>query len=132
MSDRRPERIYGVLVREGHVFLRDYGGGRLGLPGGVFPPLAENRKGELRLMLFDQLGIDAQRTWAQGAFDYRDPADEREAFSGFYTVWEWQGEVRPGTGRWVGHGDIAGLPGLAPSLRILLLSILDTVALRTT
>lgn len=131
MTDRRPERIYCILVREGSVFLRDCGQGRYGLPGGVFPPLADNRKGELRLMLYDQLGIDVQRTWAQGAFDYHDPADDRAAFSGFYTAWEWDGDVPEGAGAWVNRDGLANVPGLAPSLRVLLYSILDTVALRT-
>ena len=36
MTDRRPECVYGILVRDAHVFLvrQDQG---LGLPGGVFP-----------------------------------------------------------------------------------------------
>ena len=39
MSDRRPEHVYGILVRDGAVFLAGDGSG-VALPGGAFPPLA--------------------------------------------------------------------------------------------
>ena len=130
MTDRRPDRVYGILVKEGEVFLRDCGAGRDGLPGGVFRPLAEHRKVELRAHLYDQLGIEARSIWAQGAFDYQDPAEEGPGFSGFYTAWEWDGEIRPGTGRWAGKDDVVRSE-LPASLRILLLSVLDTLAVRT-
>jgi hypothetical protein len=129
MTDKRPERVYGVLRRDDRVFLRRTPGG-LGLPGGLFQPMAEDRKVELRAHVFDQLGVSAKNIWAQGAFAYRDAADDREAFSGFYTIWDWDGDVPERAGEWLGRDDIAaaGLPG---SLRILLLSILDTVAMKT-
>src|SRR4051794_28818053 len=104
MSDRRPECVYGVLVRDGRVFLVDCDG-EPGLPGGVFRPLAEDRKVELRGHLYDQLGIEAKSIWAQGAFLYRHPREERERFSGFYTVWEWSPEFDESAGRWVGAED---------------------------
>ena len=129
MTDRRPDRVYAIVVRDGRVFLRDCGGVP-GLPGGVFRPLAENRKAELKAHLFDQLGIAANAIWAQGAFDYRDPADDHEAFSGFYTVWEWDGEIAPAAGQWFDREAVLA-SALAPSLRILLLSVLETQALRT-
>ena len=130
MSDRRPERVYGVLVRDGRVFLASTGG-VFGLPGGVFQPLAEDRKVELRAHLLDQLGINARNVWAQGAFAYRAPGEEMELFSGFYTVWDWDGEIAPDAGAWLDKEQVQWLPTLAPSIRILLLSILDTVALKT-
>ncbi|WBL35288.1 hypothetical protein O0235_10910 [Tepidiforma flava] len=130
MTDRRPDRVYGILVRPGEVFLRDVGG-RLGLPGGIFRPLAEDRKVELRAHLWDQLGIEASAIWAQGAFDYQDPAEDRPWFSGFYTVWQWQPDPAPGAGRWLSRDDVLAA-GLSPSLRILLLSVLDTIAIKTT
>lgn len=130
MADRRPDRVYGILVRNQAVFLRLVGD-RLGLPGGVFRPLAEDRKAELAAHLWDQLGIEASAIWAQGAFDYHDPAEREPAFSGFYTVWQWHPDPPPGSGRWLTRYDVLDAD-LHPSLRILLLSILDTVAIRTT
>ncbi|GMV86118.1 MAG: hypothetical protein AMXMBFR80_19730 [Dehalococcoidia bacterium] len=130
MSDRRPDRVYGILVREDRVFLRAYGE-RLGLPGGVFRPMAEDRKAELRAHLWDQLGIEANAIWAQGAFDYRNPDEEHEQFSGFYTVWDWQPRAPIAPGRWMASNDVASSP-LVPSLRILLLSVLATLAMKTT
>jgi hypothetical protein len=130
MPDNRPERVYGIIVRDGCVFLRETGRG-LGLPGGRFQPLADNRKTEIRAHLFDQLGIAAERIWAQGAFQYQDAAEDSEAFSGFYTVWDWEGEVPAGSGRWASRDELPLLSDLPGSLRILLLSILDTVAIRT-
>lgn len=129
MTDRRPDCIYAVLVREGRVFLAHYEGG-LGLPGGEFRALAEDRKVELRAHLHDQLGIAARAIWAQGAFAYRHPRDGRERFSGFYTVWDWEGEVPATAGEWLDSDAIAGAP-LVPSLRILLLSVLATLAIKT-
>lgn len=130
MSDRRPECVYGVLVREERVFLARYGDA-LGLPGGVFRPLAEDRKVELRGHLADQLGITARAIWGQGAFLYRHPSEEHERFSGFYTVWEWDGDVSNEAGEWLDSGAVA-TSDLPPSLRILLISVLATLALRTT
>ncbi len=130
MSDRRPERVYGILVRNGQVFLRQAPGG-LTLPGGEFRPLAEDRKVELRAHLWDQLGIEATAIWAQGAFDYCAPGDARPHFSGFYTVWQWFPDPAPGSGRWLTRDDVLAAP-LPPPLRILLLSVLDTIAIRTT
>ena len=103
MTDRRPDRVYAILCRERKVFLRAIDGlnERFGLPGGVFRPLAEDRKVELRAHLQDQLGIDAAKIWAQGGFEYRDAAEAEGAFSGFYTVWEWDGAVPPDAGIWV-------------------------------
>jgi hypothetical protein len=129
MSDRRPDCIYGVLVREGRVFLPRVGEG-VGLPGGVFRPLAEDRKVELRAHLYDQLGIDARAIWAQGAFLYRQPGEEQERFSGFYTVWEWDGAIADDAGVWVDAEALDGVAVVAP-LRILLLSVLATSAVRT-
>ena len=98
MSDQRPERVYGVLVREGQVFLSAHEG-RFGLPGGVFRPMAEDRKVELKGHLEEQLGVRATAVWAQGGFDYQHPAEEEARFSGFYSVWEWTGEVAEAAGR---------------------------------
>lgn len=130
MSDRRPECVYGVLVRQERVFLARYGD-VLGLPGGVFRPLAEDRKVELRGHLSDQLGIDARAVWGQGAFLYQHPSEEHERFSGFYTIWEWEGNVSADAGEWLDSNAVTA-SGLAPSLRILLISVLATLALRTT
>jgi hypothetical protein len=130
MTDRRPARVYGVLRRGDRVFLRSTAGG-LGLPGGAFRPLAEDRKVELRAHIHDQLGVEAKNIWAQGAFAYRDACEAEEAFCGFYTVWDWDGGVPGGAGRWLDKDEVADEPGLPPSLSILLLSILDTVALKT-
>ncbi len=129
MTDRRPERVYGVLVREGRVFLARHGA-RLGLPGGVFRPMAEDRKVELRAHLWDQLGIEATRVWAQGAFEYRGLGDEGAHFAGFYSVWEWEGDVPPSAGQWLDADGVA-VTDLAPPLKILLTSVLNTLALRT-
>lgn len=129
MSDRRPDCVYGILVREGKVFLT--GGAEPGLPGGAFPPLAADRKEELRAHLLEQLGIVARATWAQGAFDYRHPAQPAPRFSGFYTVWDWDGMPRAAAGCWFSAEEIAASP-LDPSLKILLTSVLETRAIRTT
>lgn len=128
--DNRPARVYGILVKEGRAFLGDYAGGE-GLPGGVFRPMAEDRKVELRAHLYDQLGIDARAIWAQGAFEYQHPVEDHPLFSGFYSVWEWEGGVPAAAGRWVDAEDVAR-SGLTPSLKILLTSVLNTLALRTT
>jgi hypothetical protein len=130
MHDQRPERVYGILVRDGRVFLARYAGG-MGLPGGVFRPMAEDRKVEVKAHLWDQLGIEASAVWAQGAFLYRHPAEEREWFSGFYSVWEWTGEVAERAGDWVDSAGLADVPGLPPSLRILLTTVANTIAMRT-
>ena len=129
MSDRRPQRVYGILVRDGHTFVLRRGA-RLGLPGGVFRPLADDRKVELRAHLWDQLGIEATRVWAQGAFDYQGLDDAQPQFSGFYSVWEWEGTVAPSAGDWLDADGVATAP-LAPSVKILLTSVLNTLALRT-
>jgi hypothetical protein len=129
MTDRRPECVYGVLVREGRAFLLRAEAGR-GLPGGVFRPLAEDRKIELRAHLYDQLGIEARAIWAQGAFFYKHPAEDRERFSGFYTVWEWDGDIPEDAGEWL-DADAVTTSELAPAIRVLLLSVLATLALRT-
>ncbi|MCC7363572.1 MAG: hypothetical protein IT303_04300 [Dehalococcoidia bacterium] len=130
MTDRRPDRVYGILVRDRRAFVAAYPAG-MGLPGGVFPPLADHRKNELTTLLYDQLGVWARSIWAQGAFEYQHPAEDQPWFSGFYTVWEWEGEPRPGTGQWLDEAAVleSGLP--AP-LRILLLSVLNTQVMRTT
>ena len=130
IHDSRPERVYGVLVRGGTVFLSAHDG-RFGLPGGVFRPLAEDRKVELKGHLEEQLGIRATAVWAQGGFEYQHPAEARSAFCGFYSVWEWEGDVPDSAGRWLDEEQITWLPGLPGSLRILLISVLQTVAMRT-
>lgn len=130
MSDARPDRVYAILVREGTAFLARYERG-LGLPGGVFRPLAEDRKVELKAHLYDQLDIHARAIWAQGAFLYCHPMEAREQFSGFYTVWEWDGEVPLSAGAWLDAVGIAAAD-LPASLKILLTSVLATLALRTT
>lgn len=128
--DKRPDCVYGILVRDGQVFLA-WHEGALCLPGGVFRPLAEDRKVELKAHLFDQLGIDARAIWAQGAFDYQHPAETGARFSGFYTVWEWANEVPAGAGLWL-DADGVNETELPTSLRILLISVLNTLAVRTT
>ncbi len=133
MTDRRPDCVYGVLVRDGKVFMTRYFEETvpaLGLPGGVFRPLAEDRKGELRAHIHDQLGIAARAIWAQGAFMYRHPLDRRDRFCGFYTVWEWDGEVPADGGVWLDATEVQASE-LPASLRILLLSVLATLAVRT-
>jgi len=130
MTDTRPERVYGVLVRGGKVFLGQYRGGP-GLPGGVFRPMAEDRKVELRAHLHDALGIDARAIWAQGAFFYRHPEEDKEQFSGFYTVWDWDGDVLPDAGTWLGPEAVSSAD-LPASLKILLTSVLATQAMKTT
>lgn len=130
MSDRRPDCVYGILVKDDRVFLRWFDD-EPGLPGGVFRPLAEDRKVELRAHLWDQLGIEARAIWAQGAFAYRNPDESVERFSGFYSVWEWEHEVPAGAGRWL-TSDEVGASTMPPSLRILLLSVLATLAMKTT
>jgi hypothetical protein len=129
IGDNRPERVYGILVRDHRVYLTRHGAGH-GLPGGVFRPLAEDRKVELAEHIRNQLGIEAKSIWAQGAFHYKHPAEEREHFSGFYTVWEWEGDLPAGAGAWFDRHTLAGAV-VPPSLRILLLSVLSTEALRT-
>lgn len=129
MTDARPECVYGVLVRGGTVFVARYGDA-LGLPGGVFRPLADDRKVELKAHLYDQLGIRASAVWAQGAFLYKHPTEERERFSGMYTAWEWQGDVPASAGEWLDADGVAGAD-LPPSVRILLTSVLATLAVRT-
>ena len=130
MTDRRPDRVYGVLVKDARVFLRSAPNGALTLPGGVFRPMAEDRKVELKAHLFDDLGIEATAVWAQGGFMYQRPGEEDERFSGFYSVWEWEGDVPEDAGTWLGLEDIAA-SRLPPSLKILLTSVLNTVAMRT-
>ena len=143
--DRRPECVYGVLVRDQRVFLT-WHDGALGLPGGVFQPLAEDRKVELRAYLADQLGIDARAIWAQGAFDYQHPAEAAPRFSGFYTVWDGfsfhdsrltnAGDSGPnaiatGAGIWLDADGVSDT-GLPAPLKILLISVLNTQAVKTT
>ena len=94
----------------------------IALPGGSFPPLAADRKAELRGHLLDQLGIVGRTIWAQGAFDYQRPGDERACFSGFYSVWEWDGEPPEDGGYWLDASEVAA-SGLPPSLKILLTSV---------
>lgn len=130
MSDRRPDCVYGILVRDGRAFVKWYGA-ESGLPGGVFRPLAEDRKVELRAHLWDQLGIEARAVWAQGAFAYRNPDENTERFSGFYSVWEWDPDVPAAAGRWLSSDEVAAST-MPPSLRILLLSVLATLAMKTT
>ncbi len=128
--DRRPDCVYGVLVREERVFLT-WHEGALGLPGGAFQPMAEDRKVELRAYLTDQLGIGARSIWAQGAFDYLHPAHQAPRFSGFYTVWEWVGEPATDRGIWLDADAVIETELPAP-LKILLISVLNTQAVRTT
>ena len=143
--DRRPECVYGVLVRDQRVFLT-WHDGALGLPGGVFQPLAEDRKVELRAYLADQLGIDARAIWAQGAFDYQHPAEAAPRFSGFYTVWDGFSfhdsrftistgpsahEIAAGAGIWLDADGVSDT-GLPAPLKILLISVLNTQAVKTT
>lgn len=143
--DRRPECVYGVLVRDQRVFLT-WHDGALGLPGGVFQPLAEDRKVELRAYLADQLGIDARAIWAQGAFYYQHPVEAAPRFSGFYTVWEGftvgdlrltnRGERGPraiaaDAGTWLDADGVSDTVLPAP-LKILLISVLNTQAVKTT
>jgi hypothetical protein len=130
MTDRRPDCVYGILIREGRVFLRSVEG-RLGLPGGVFRPLAEDRKVELRAHIWDQLAVEARAVWAQGAFDYRNPDEEVERFSGFYTVWEWEPDPAASTGAWFDSDQVSGAE-LPASLKILLQSVIATQAVKTT
>lgn len=130
MTDTRPERLYGVLVRGDRVFLGSYRG-RPGLPGGVFREMAEDRKVELRAHLHDALGIDARAIWAQGAFLYQHPDEPEERFSGFYTVWEWDGDVPEAAGAWLGQDGVSSAD-LPASLKILLTSVLATQAIKTT
>jgi hypothetical protein len=105
--------------------------GHFGLPGGVFRPMAEDRKVELRAHLWDQLGIEATSIWAQGAFEYRNPDEDAEKFCGFYSVWEWDGDVPESAGRWMTADELART-AVPASLRILLFSVLQTQAVKTT
>jgi hypothetical protein len=129
MTDRRPDRVYGIIVRDSRVFLCRYGQ-RFGLPGGIFRPLAEDRKAEVRGHLLDQLGIMSRAVWAQGAFIYHHPVEEIPQFSGFYTVWEWDGEIDEGAGRWFGAHDLEQA-NLETAMRVLLLSVMATKAVHT-
>lgn len=129
MTDKKPDCVYGLLIRDRHVFVRSMDG-HFGLPGGIFRPMAEDRKVELRAHLWDQLEIEARSIWAQGAFMYRNPDETREKFCGFYSVWEWEGDVSDTAGRWLTEGEIA-MTALPSSLRILLFSVLQTQAVRT-
>jgi hypothetical protein len=129
MTDRRPDCVYAILARGHRVFLRRLPTG-WGLPGGRFPPLADHRKNELRAIVWDQLGVDCSSIWAQGAFSYRNPDEDEECFSGFYSVWEWEGDVAEGSGEWVDAESLANFE-LPPTLRILLMSLLSTEAMRT-
>lgn len=130
MTDRRPDCIYAILVRDEKVFLRKLANG-WGLPGGTFPPMADHRKNELRAFLWDQLGIDSRSIWAQGAFDYQAPGETSARFSGFYSVWEWDGDVPETAGAWAGQEELEQFD-LCPSLRVLLFSVLSTETMRTT
>lgn len=130
MSDRRPDRVYGILVRDERVFLVHANGG-FGLPGGEFRRLAGDRKVELAAHIHDQLGIEVRSIWAQGAFEYQDPAEQRQWFSGFYSVWEFEGTVPKGSGEWLDARGVAASP-LDPRVKILLTSLLDTKAMKTT
>jgi hypothetical protein len=130
MSDRRPDRVYGILVQGGHVFVARHDEG-VALPGGPFPAMAADRKAELRAHLLDQLGIVGRSIWAQGAFDYQLPSEDRPHFSGFYSVWEWDGHVDDTKGHWLSPDDVAA-SRLAPSLKVLLASVLGLKAMRTT
>jgi hypothetical protein len=129
MTDRKPDRVYGVLVRDARVFLERRGAG-LALPGGVFRPMAEDRKVELKAHLFDSFGIVATAVWAQGGFMYQRPGEEDEWFSGFYSVWEWDGEMPEDAGVWLDEDEVAA-SRLTTSVKILLTSVLNTVAMRT-
>ncbi len=122
--------MYGILVRDGRVFVRAMDG-HFGLPGGVFRPMAEDRKVEVAAHLWDQLGIEASAIWGQGAFVYRNPDEDRERFCGFYSVWQWTGDVPESAGRWLNDSELA-MTALPASLRILLLSVLHTRAMKTT
>ena len=130
MTDRRPDCVYSILVRDGRVFVRAMDG-HFGLPGGVFRPMAEDRKVEVAAHLWDQLGIEASAIWGQGAFVYRNPDEDRERFCGFYSVWQWTGDVPESAGRWLNDSELA-MTALPASLRILLLSVLHTRAMKTT
>lgn len=130
VHDQRPDAVYGILVRAGRVFVASYPGGR-GVPGGAFRPLADDRKVELRAHLWDQLGLETRAVWAQGAFLYRHPREEREQFAGFYTVWEWDGEPPAGSGEWLDERAVVAAADLPASLRILLTTVLNTIAIRT-
>lgn len=92
--------------------------------------MAEDRKVELKAHLWDQLGIEATRVWAQGAFEYRAPGEPAPHFSGFYTVWAWDGEVSSDAGDWLDADGLAAATIPAP-LKILLTSVVNTLALRT-
>ena len=129
MSNRRPDRVYAIIVREHRLFLAEYGG-RFGLPGGIFRPLAEDTKVELAGHLAEQLGITATKIWAQGAFLYQNPDESTPFFSGFYTVWDWDGQVADEAGHWIDNRGLLEYE-LSPSLRILLLSVLETEAIKT-
>lgn len=129
IGDNRPERVYGILVRDHRVFVTREAQEQ-GLPGGIYRPLAEDRKVELAEHLRRQLGIEASAIWAQGAFQYQHPAETRERFCGFYSVWHWQGEVDSSAGEWLSEEGLAAAR-MPASLRILLLSVLRTEAVRT-
>jgi len=130
MTDRRPDRVYGLLVREGRVFVLRTPSGPA-LPGGEFRPLAEDRKAELAAHIYDQLGVEVRSIWGQGAFEYRDPLEARPGFSGFYSVWEFEGTIPAGSGEWLDPGGVAA-SSLDPRVKVLLTSLLDTKAMKTT
>jgi len=129
MTDRRPDRVYGIVVQDGRAFLCRYGD-RFGLPGGIFRPMAEDRKAEVRAHLLDQLGIMSRAVWAQGAFIYHHPAEDIPQFSGFYTVWEWDGALPEDAGEWMDADQIAQAD-IETALRVLLLSVVTTQAVHT-
>lgn len=129
VTDRRPDRVYGIIVQDGRAFMCHYGD-RLGLPGGIFRPLAEDRKAEVRAHLLDQLGIMSRAVWAQGAFIYHHPAEDIPQFSGFYSVWDWEGGLPSDAGDWMDAEQIARAD-VETDLRVLLLSVVATQAVRT-
>ncbi len=65
------------------------------------------------------------------ASDEIDPVAWAERFSGFYSVWEWEPDVPGGAGRWL-TSDEVGASTLPAPVRILLLSVLATLAMKTT
>jgi hypothetical protein len=80
--------------------------------------------------LLDQLGIMSRAVWAQGAFIYHHPVEEIPQFSGFYTVWEWDGELPAAAGAWFDADQLVAAD-LETSLRVLLLSVVATQAVHT-
>ncbi|MBN9492953.1 hypothetical protein J0H33_06350 [bacterium] len=92
--------------------------------------MAEDRKAEVRAHILDQLGIMCRAVWAQGAFIYHHPIEEIPQFSGFYTVWTWDGDIPADAGEWLDAGQIAEAD-IEAGLRVLLLSIATTQAVDT-